>query len=399
MDKHLRNVQIFDEPQNSLQSAGPSAVHTAQEISQQPAVWKKTYHLVLSESDRIKTFFDKALSHANLEIILTGAGSSAFIGKILEGPFTKFSGKSARAVATTDILTHPGFYISKNKPVLLVSFARSGNSPESSAAVELVNSICDVAFHLIITCNPSGKLVAGISNDGNELSLLLPEETDDKSLVMTSSFTSMLLAGILVTRINNIEAQEKQVQTLAAYGQKIIEQYAEDLKRMAAMKFDRVVFLGSGPLSGAAEESQLKVQEITDGKVIGKHDSYLGFRHGPKAVISQSTLIVYLFSNDEYVSRYEMDLVRDVNAKSKGLYRLGIAENEMPGIDIDVLIQLSDSREKIDEEYLAVCSVLPAQLLGFFTSLKYGLSPDNPSQSGTITRIVEGVNIYPFRTT
>jgi tagatose-6-phosphate ketose/aldose isomerase len=206
----------------------------------------------------------------------------------------------------------------------------------------------------------------------------------------------MLLAGILITRINNIEEQEKQVQTLAVYGQKIIEQYAEDLKRMAAMKFDRVVFLGSGPLSGAAEESQLKVQEITDGKVIGKHDSYLGFRHGPKAVISQSTLIVYLFSNDEYVSRYEMDLVRDVNAKSKGLYRLGIAESEMPGIDIDVLIQLSESHDKIDEEYLAVCSVLPAQLLGFFTSLKYGLSPDNPSQSGTITRIVEGVNIYPF---
>jgi tagatose-6-phosphate ketose/aldose isomerase len=254
-------------------------------------------------------------------------------------------------------------------------------------------------YHLIITCNSSGRLVTGIRNEENELAMLLPEETDDKSLVMTSSFTCMLLTGILITKINNINEYEDKVQTLAEYGKKIITNYAKELRRVAGMEFDRVVFLGSGPLLGAAEESQLKVQELTDGKVIGKHDSYLGFRHGPKALINPSTLIIYLFSNEEYVFSYETDLVRDVNAKEKGLYRVGIIESKIEDLGVDLLIQLSDTPVQLDEEFLAVCSVIPAQLLGFFSCLKYGLRPDNPSQNGSITRIVEGVNIYPFEIT
>ena len=399
MNNLLRNVPFTDSPglkNIAIQKSG--AEHTAKEIAQQPGLWIKTYHLVLNEKLRIKRFLDKALALSDIDIILTGAGSSSFIGNILEGTFSKFSNRTARAVATTDILTHPEGYIRKNKPVLLISFARSGNSPESSAVVSLVNSICDQAYHLIITCNAKGKLATGIRNEENELVLLLPDDTDDKSLVMTSSFTCMLLAGILLTRIEHIEEYAKQVQTLAGYGTTIITEYAERLRYVGAMEFDRVVFLGSGPLLGAAEESQLKVQELTDGKVIGKHDSYLGFRHGPKAVINASTLIVYLFSNKDYVFSYETDLVRDVNAKEKGLYRVGIIESdaELPGLDL--LIKLPCTSEKLDEDFLAVCSVIPAQLIGFYSCLKFGLSPDNPSQNGSITRIVEGVNIYPYVT-
>jgi tagatose-6-phosphate ketose/aldose isomerase len=400
MDNYLRNVdfsQVYGITESEIQRSG--AKHTAKEIAQQPAVWMKTYQLVLSEKDRIRRFFDKVLKSPDVEVILTGAGSSSFIGNILEGAFAKFTGRCARAVATTDLLTHPEGYIRKNRPVLLVSFARSGNSPESSAVVSLVNSLCDEVYHLIITCNSSGRLVTGMRNEENELALLLPEETDDKSLVMTSSFTCMLLTGILITKINNIDGYEDKVDILAEYGKKIITNYAKELRRVAEMEFDRVVFLGSGPLLGAAEESQLKVQELTDGKVVGKHDSYLGFRHGPKALINASTLIIYLFSNEEYVFSYETDLVRDVNAKEKGLYRVGIIESKIEDIDVDLLIRLSDTPVKLDEEFLAVCSVIPAQLLGFYSCLKYGLRPDNPSQNGSITRIVEGVNIYPFEIT
>lgn len=400
MKHYLRNVPFTDLlGLKKIELYNNGAENTAQEISQQPGVWIKTYHLVLSEKLRIKRFLEKALAVPDIDIILTGAGSSSFIGSILEGTFSKFSGRSARAVATTDMLTHPDGFVSKNKPVLLVSFARSGNSPESSAVVSLVNSICDEVYHLIITCNATGKLVTGIRNENNELVLLLPEETDDKSLVMTSSFTSMLLAGILLTRIQQIEEYEKQVQLLAVYGGRIIMEYAEKLRCVGAMDFERIVFLGSGPLLGAAEESQLKVQELTDGKVIGKHDSYLGFRHGPKAVINANTLIVYLFSNKDYVFSYETDLVRDVNEKEKGLYSVGIIESENDHPGVDLLIKLSHPTAKLDEDFLAVCSVIPAQLIGFYSCMKFGLSPDNPSQNGSITRIVEGVNIYPYETT
>jgi tagatose-6-phosphate ketose/aldose isomerase len=140
----------------------------------------------------------------------------------------------------------------------------------------------------------------------------------------------------------------------------------------------------------------LKLQELTDGKVICKYDSFLGFRHGPKAVVDGSTLLVYLFSNNDYVNQYETDLVEAINSGEKGLYSIGIAESYMEGVDVDLKIILSNAGEQLDEELLPVCSVLPAQMLGFFKSLQLGLEPDTPSVNGTITRVVEGVVIYPY---
>jgi tagatose-6-phosphate ketose/aldose isomerase len=61
----------------------------------------------------------------------------------------------------------------------------------------------------------------------------------------------------------------------------------------------------------------------------------------------------------------------------------------------DVLV-LSDDGTKLSEALLAVCFILPAQLLGYFSSLKCGLNPDRPSASGAISRVVEGVIIYPY---
>jgi len=398
MDNYLRNVAsegFLGLNERKLLAAG--AIHTAREISQQPSVWRKTYNVVLNHRDRIIQFLNKALSDRDVDIILTGAGSSSFIGCVLQGSFSRLTDRVSRAVATTDLLTHPERYVRKGKPVLLVSFARSGNSPESTAVVPLIRSICDEVYHLVITCNAAGQLAKGGDND-KQLVLLLPPETDDKSLVMTSSFTGMLLAGILVTRINEIEKYQKHIEVLATYGEKIIDSYTAELKAVADLDFDRIVFLGSGPLAGAAEESQLKVQELTDGKVIGKHDTYLGFRHGPKAVLNPGTVIVYLFSNSTYVFKYERDLLNDVNAKEKGLSRIGVIEDGGDELDVDLLIRLSDGHEKLDEDLLAVVSVLPAQLLGFFSCMKYNLKPDNPSTNGSITRIVEGVNIYPFLT-
>jgi tagatose-6-phosphate ketose/aldose isomerase len=397
MDKNLRNLREKGfAGQNQSESKMDGAFHTQTEIGQQPQLWLETYNLLLDNAGRIKTFMDRVLESPDVDIILTGAGSSAFIGKILEGTFTQATGRPARAIATTDILTHPLCYINKERPVLLVSFARSGNSPESTGVVSLVSSICDEVFHLVITCNPSGKLAKGISGGDRELILLLPEATDDKSLVMTSSFTCMLVAGVLIARINDIAAFESQIKTLAEYGEKIIEEYAGKIENIAQLDYERIVFLGSGPLLGAAEESQLKVQELTDGKVMGKHDSYLGFRHGPKAMINPQTLIVYLFSNDPYVFSYEWDLVKDVNSKDRGLFTLGVIESSSKKPEVDCLLELAPAPAHLNEALLGACSVLLGQLLGFYTSLKLGLKPDNPSKSGTITRIVEGVNIYPY---
>jgi tagatose-6-phosphate ketose/aldose isomerase len=378
---------------NLLRSKG--ALFTAKEIAGQPDLWKKTLSCIYDHQTELKEFIDTCFEKADLEIILTGAGTSAFIGDVLEGPFQQKTGKTIRAVATTDLVTHADQYFFSEKPVLFISFARSGNSPESVAAVDLANELCNKIFHLIITCNPNGALAQKCNRD-NCYVFFLPPEADDQSLAMTGSFTSMLLTGSLLSKIDKIDKEVKIVNQLIHSGNEILQTHLDSIMKIANLPFKRAVFLGSGPMQGIACESHLKLQELSDGNIVCKYDSFLGFRHGPKAVIDSETLIVFLFSNDSYVKQYELDLVRSINSGERGMARIGIGENIQPDLDLDYSITLNNNDISLGEEYLAIVSVLPAQMMGFFKSLDLGLKPDTPSESGTITRVVEGVEIYPF---
>lgn len=370
--------------------------HTSYEISSQPDLWRKTWQYILMQQNQLKKFLNPIYSKRDLVVILTGAGSSAFIGVALQGSFQKYNNLLTRAISTTDLVTHPDFFIQKERPTLLISFARSGDSPESIAAVNLANEICNEVYHLIITCNPYGKL-AQEKDKNNNFIFLLPPETNDKGLAMTASFTSMLLSGILISRIHHIKELDVQVSQLISYGTNILQNYSEKIYQISKIDFKRVVFLGSGSLLGAARESHLKLQELTNGRIICKHDSFLGFRHGPKAVIDKTTIVFYLFSNKEYVEQYEKDLVSEICKQAQGMYSSGISEKLTERnycLDLDII--LSDGRRSIDEAFLSVCNVLPAQILGYYKSLELGFNPDSPSESGVISRVVQGVKIYSY---
>jgi tagatose-6-phosphate ketose/aldose isomerase len=381
--------------EDSLAEAG--GIYTAREISRQPGLWKQTYDLVHREKDSIEEFLDRSVSDPTCNIILTGAGSSAFIGNSMQGTMQQSLDRNVQAVPTTDLVSHPGLYLRKNTPTLLISFARSGDSPESHAAVSRADDICNNVHHLVITCNPEGKLAKECRTE-KDFILLLPPESNDESLAMTSSFTCMLLSGILISHIKELDLQKQHVERLAAYGERMLSQYTPALNEVAGMEFTRAVFLGSGPLQGIAQESQLKLQELTNGMVICKHDSFLGFRHGPKAVIDNTTLLVYLVSNNPQAVDYEKDLIRDIEKSGRGLYSIAVSENRVNDIGPDLeIICSAGSSQILPEEYLAIVNVLPSQCLGFYKSLRLGLSPDIPSMDGTITRVVTGVTIYPFK--
>ncbi len=381
--------------QDIINAGAHGGLLTAREIVQQPGLWLETFDLLVNQKSQLETFLNEVYSNEDLEVILTGAGSSAFIGMILQGPFQKNTGKRTSAIATTDLLSHPEEYFNPRATTLLISFARSGDSPESVAAVNLANIFCKKIYHLVITCSPSGKLARNIKTSGSYV-FLLPQHAADQSLVMTGSFTAMLLSGLLISQICVINELRRQVELLSAYGEKIINKYSAGLKQIASLNFDRVVILGSGPLQGAARESHLKIQELSAGKVVCICDSFLGFRHGPKAVINPATMLIYLFSNNEYAHQYEIDLVKSVNEGEKGIFSIGISESAVRGLDLGMVIELSEGNEKLNEGFLAICSVLPAQILGYFKSIQLKLRPDNPSENGAITRVVQGVTIYTF---
>jgi len=370
------------------------ATHTACEIAGQPDLWRKIYSLVCSNQKAIQDFTEKALAGTD-RIILTGAGTSAFIGLSLHSVFYKYLHKHTYAVPTTDLVSHPADYFFPNESILLVSFARSGNSPESTAAVSLADKLCGKCYHLVITCDPEGQL-AKYASHSPKFNLVLPPESNDQGLAMTGSYTGMLLAGFLVAQISELKKLESQIERLYRYGRLILDTYAPRLKEIAGMDFKRAVFLGSGPLFGTATESQLKLQELTDGTIVCKNDSFLGFRHGPKAVIDETTLVVCIFSNVPYAWQYERDLVLAIRKGKKPMYTIGLFEEPVNGLVFDLNIQLSDDGKHLEETLLPVCNILPGQMLGFYKSLALGLKPDSPSVSGAISRVVENVIIYPY---
>jgi tagatose-6-phosphate ketose/aldose isomerase len=369
------------------------ALHTAKEISGQPELWNETAALFYSSADTIENFLNNAYAEAD-NIILTGAGTSAFIGLSLHGAFFRNTKIVTRPIATTDIVSHPQDYFNDNQTSLIISFARSGNSPESCAVLELADKFSKKCFHFIITCDKDGALAKYQSKNPSYV-FVLPDAANDKSLAMTGSYSSMLLTGLLIAYLNKKEECKQQVDIISKAVQKIFNRYLALLQDVAEKDFKRAMFLGSGALYGTATEAALKLQELTDGKVICKTDSYLGLRHGPKAVIDENTLVIYFFSNNDYANRYEKDLVNAMHDGSNAMFCLGVSESYEPIKNTDAQISFGVDAQKITEDFLPVCSVLVGQLLGFYKSLQLGLMPDAPSVNGAISRVVQGVNIYP----
>ena len=114
---------------------------TAKEICQQPETWKKTVAQIRNEKDALEAFIARTTDNEDYDIILTGAGTSEFVGNSIFPSLQKKHNHKVKSYGTTDIVADPESYISRTKPTLLISFGRSGNSPESVGAVEAANVV------------------------------------------------------------------------------------------------------------------------------------------------------------------------------------------------------------------------------------------------------------------
>src|SRR5262245_28886884 len=170
--------------------------HTLREICQQPATWLET----ASRMARNRPLVDATLDAAGARdgrgaLVLTGSGSSLYAGECLAVPLQEALKIPVNAVAAGQLLTHPHGSLPPDGPYAVVSFARSGNSPESRAVVDSLLEDDDRAYHLIITCNREGTLATEYRDVPRVRAVVLDEKTDDKRLVMTSSLKNMVLRG------------------------------------------------------------------------------------------------------------------------------------------------------------------------------------------------------------
>ncbi|MCL6719224.1 SIS domain-containing protein [Klebsiella sp. T2.Ur] len=368
---------------------------TEEEIRQQPASWIRSLNNIDNLRASIDNFLTPLLRKRELRIVLTGAGTSAFIGDIISPWLASHIGKNITAVPTTDLVTNPMDYLSAAHPLLLVSFARSGNSPESVAAVELANQCVPECYHLSITCNEAGSLYQTAVNSDNAYALLMPAETHDRGFAMTSSITTMMASCLAIFAPETINSHT--FRDVADRCQTILTSLGDFSQSVFGNDpWKRIVYLGSGGLQGAARESALKVLELTAGKLAAFYDSPTGFRHGPKSLVDRETLVVVFVSSHPYTRLYDLDLLAELRRDRQAMRVVAIAAETDPVIEAGPHILLPPARTFIDMEQ-AFCFLMYAQVFALSQSLRVGNTPDTPSASGTVNRVVQGVVIHPWQ--
>ena len=374
-----------------------SGLNTAKEIIQQPDTWRESIKNLIKNKIEIKSFIDSFLSKKEFRIILTGAGTSAFAGEVCEPYLTSLLNKRVEAIATTDLVASPKSYFIKDIPTLLVSFARSGNSPESVHAVNLASQLVDDLYQIVITCNENGKLAKNTVNDEKSLLLLMPPQTNDLGFAMTSSFTTMVLNAMAVFNINNIENFSSDVDKLSNSVNDFIENNIEKVTSLANEDFERIVYLGSSTSKGIARESALKVLELTAGKVNASYDTPLGFRHGPKSVVDDETVSVIYISNDEYTRQYDLDLAKEMLAHKKNDKVVIVGDNIEEDIlnKADYVFNVENINYNVENKVLLpLQQIIFGQMLSFLKSVNLGITPDNPCPTGEVNRVVQGVILH-----
>jgi len=371
-----------------------NSFHTANEIVQQPKTWQKTLELIKQQKGKLKEFL-KFLDK-DTDVILVGAGTSEFVGNTIINYINDLLEQCVRSVATTDIVSHPEHYFKKDKKLLLVSYGRSGSSPESVATVDLANQIVDEVRHLVITCNEEGSLSKMSAGSEKYHTIQLPEETHDVSFAMTSSYTNMMLATILAFDCDNLELHARELAKACEMASQLLDEDYKVLNEIVTgFNFDRIVYLGASYLKGTAQESALKMLELSGGKVATLFDTPLGFRHGPKSIIQENVLTVLYHSDREYAYQYEKDLAKEMLAERDGNKILIVRNNHTEEMDADYKIEFNTPSFESDV-YLNFVYIIVGQIIALKKSISLGISADNPCPSGEVNRVVQGVQIYNY---
>lgn len=370
---------------------------TTREIYQQPQVWQTAFENYKAQADEIAAFLNNIdEKYDYIKVILTGAGTSAYVGETLLPYFRKIYDErkwNFNAIATTDVVANPLAYLHKEVPTILVSFARSGNSPESVAAVDLAKDIVEELYQITITCAAEGKLAQQAHGDERNLLLLQPAPSNDAGFAMTSSFTSMMLTALLVFAKTDLVTKEEKISALIALSQEMLDSAAA-IQKMVSLDCNRVIYLGAGPFFGLAHEAQLKILELTAGQVATMYESPIGFRHGPKSLVNEETVVVVFSSTDTYTKLYDLDLVREVAGDeiARKVILLTDQKEDLENVEQVIL----SSQYLVDDVYRVFPYIVYGQLFALLTALKVKNRPDTPSPTGTVNRVVQGVIIHPF---
>jgi tagatose-6-phosphate ketose/aldose isomerase len=327
-------------------------------------------------------------------VVLTGSGSSQYAGECVAYAFQAATDRLVRAIPSGELLVLGPGALPPLRPLLVVSFARSGNSPESGGLIrQLLDNEPEVR-HLVLTCNRAGRVAEawggpnGRHNARVEV-ITLDDRTCDRSLVMTSSFTNLVLAGLGLAYLDRAGAYTAAAQVLARQGRHLLTEWTDRLAAAAVEPYTRFLVLGDGASFGAAREGALKMLEMTDGRVLTMAETFLGFRHGPMCALNANALLLALLSSDPHRRAYQLDLLDEIRRKGLGGWKIVVGA-QVPSealTERDVALEMPELAN-LSDDWAAILHAVVGQLLGFFRCRAEGLQPDQPAATGAISRVV-----------
>lgn len=372
---------------------------TAAEIFQQPKLWEETINIIENRKTEIQAFLQDKLIDKKARVIFTGAGTSAYVGDTAAPYVSRLIPNRVESIATTDLVSSPLDYLNPDVPTVLVSFARSGNSPESVGAFDLAQQLVKEIWHIVITCNPDGELAKKAEACENGLVLYMPEASNDQGFAMTSSFSCMYITALLIFDLDNLDASKAKLRPVIEQAKGILNEQYPSVQELVRLGKGRVVYLGSSVLKGLAKETALKNLELTSGIIPTLSESVLGFRHGPKSIVNDDTLVFVFLSNDPYTRKYERDLLKELKGDEGRHVVVAVTygkDEALTGESDRVLTVAEDGDFDLPDSFIALDYLLYGQLYAMFSSMKLGIHPDNPRPDGTVNRVVKGVTLYPF---
>ncbi|MET1159812.1 MAG: SIS domain-containing protein [Thermoprotei archaeon] len=339
--------------------------NTLLDISEIPAAITN----IINNRNLFKEIGSRISSYEFNKVFLIGCGSSFYIGVVVSYLLKRLlQNKCIKALPSSELLLYE--HVNLDERSLVIGFSRSGNTAETVSALELAKSKGSKTVLLSINKESKGSRIVD--------EYVYVDVGVERGIVMTKSFVSLTLAGLLLSDSISGPSEAIGSQALSKFSSfvnKVIddkEHYLNLGKELALSSYERFVFLGSGPSYGIALEASLKFKETSYIATEAIHA--LEFRHGPMATVNEKQvefIINPTGESFEVVYRLYKDIV-NIGGKV-----IRLSDERKP----DILLANTGV-----EELNALEAIVPLQYIAMGYALAKGKDPDNPRN---LTRVVE----------